>query len=244
MTTILNGSRRSLLIASSILVGAMATYPAQAAPAPDGATGVAAVTASAEGQSSASALAATPALAAELGNAALDPEEAGGLQFMIQEEKLAHDLYLAFHELWGLPVFERIASSEAAHEAALARLLVSYGLENPNAEAALGVFTDPDLQVLYDQLLADGSTSAGAALRAAVRVEETDIKDLQARLSATDEAAIQRVYTSLLRGSIRHLAAFSRQTDRLTESGLSAPPSGQPGIGQGGGGSGRGRWSR
>jgi hypothetical protein len=157
---------------------------------------------------------------------------------MIQEEKLAHDLYLALHGLWGLPVFERIAASEATHQAAVARLLDAYGVEDPTAGVGIGEFPDPDLQALYDQLLTEGSVSSEAALRAAVVVEETDIDDLRLCLAATDEGAIERVYTSLLRGSTRHLAAFSRQGDRETELGPLAPR-----AGQGRGAYGGGRWS-
>ena len=169
-----------------------------------------------------------------------DEEEAAGLQYMVQEEKLAHDLYAAFYGQWGLPVFDRIAGSETAHMAAVARLLDLYAVDNPIAETGVSSFADPSLQALYDQLLAQGSASAQAALSAAVLVEETDIADLQARLASTDEQAIQRVYANLLRGSLRHRTAFSRQGGLGTPMEPSASGTGQPGVGRRGTGGRRG----
>jgi hypothetical protein len=244
MTTILAGTKQVLLVTFSVVAGAMALYPAQAAAAPESVTAPTFLPAPAVAPNLSGTVSTGPATGEGLADAGLAAEEAAGLQFMIQEEKMAHDLYLAFYGLWGLPVFERITASEAAHKAAVARLLNAYGVENPIAEAGVGVFADPDLQALHDQLLADGSVSAEAALRTAILVEETDIKDLKLHLAATDEAAIQRVYTSLLRGSTRHLSAFSRQGDRLTEFGPIAPRNGQFGTGQGRGGPGSGRGSR
>ncbi len=244
MTTILTGTKQLLLVTFSVVAGAMALYPAQASAAPESVTAPAFRPAPAVAPDMSGTVSTGPATGEGLADAGLDAEEAAGLQFMIQEEKMAHDLYRAFYELWGLPVFERITASEAAHEAAVARLLNAYSVANPIVEAGAGVFADPDLQALHDQLLADGSVSAEAALRTAMLVEETDIKDLKVRLAATDEAAIQRVYTSLLRGSTRHLSAFSRQSDRLTEFGPIAPRNGQLGTGQGRGGPGSGRGSQ
>lgn len=244
MTTILTGTKQLLLVTFSVVAGAMALYPAQASAAPESVTAPTFLPAPAVPPDLSGTVSTGPATGEGLADAGLDAEEAAGLQFMIQEEKMAHDLYRAFYELWGLPVFERITASEAAHEAAVARLLNAYSVANPIVEAGAGVFADPDLQALHDQLLADGSVSAEAALRTAMLVEETDIKDLKVRLAATDEAAIQRVYTSLLRGSTRHLSAFSRQSDRLTEFGPIAPRNGQLGTGQGRGGPGSGRGSQ
>ena len=46
--------------------------------------------------------------------ASLNAEEAAGLQFMREEEKLAHDVYVALGATRGLRVFDNIAASIAA----------------------------------------------------------------------------------------------------------------------------------
>jgi len=241
MITIGTGSLRILLAAASLVAGASVSLPAQAAPGPESIAGPASLPAVSEGVGSIAAPAAT--LAMETGEEGFDPEDAAGLQFMVQEEKLAHDLYLAFSERWGFPVFERIAASETAHQAAVARLLSVYGVDNPVATAGVGVFADPGLQALNDELLAEGTGSVEAALRAAIRVEETDIGDLEVRLAATDDARIQQVYASLLRGSNRHLQAFSRQSVSGAGNAPAWPQAGQSEGSQGRGGRG-GRWSK
>jgi hypothetical protein len=59
----------------------------------------------------------------------LTDEQMATLRFMANEEKLAHDVYLALGELYDLPVFEGIAASEAQHQAAVNTLLERYGID-------------------------------------------------------------------------------------------------------------------
>jgi len=145
----------------------------------------------------------------------LSDEEAQGLLYMREEEKLARDLYNAFYATWGLPVFQNIAASEQTHMDAIKVLLDRYGLADP-AQAQPGVFSDPDLQALYNQLLASGNQSLGNAIKAGGAVEEVDILDLQARNELTDQADILKVYGNLKSGSENHLRAFVRTLLRQT----------------------------
>ena len=88
------------------------------------------------------------------------------------------------------------------------RLLIErYGLESSAANEA-GVFSNPDLQKLYDSLVARGSQSLAEAIKVGGAIEEIDILDLQKRLAQTDNADIQQVFNNLLRGSANHLKAF------------------------------------
>ena len=127
---------------------------------------------------------------------------------MREEEKLAHDVYVTLYEQWGLRVFGNISRSEQQHTEAVAYLLDRYDISDPAAGNDFGEFTDADLQALYDQLVAQGSKSVADALKVGAAIEEIDILDLQERLAETDNAAIERVYNSLLAGSENHLRAF------------------------------------
>ena len=147
---------------------------------------------------------------------ALTDSEADGLAFMREEEKLAHDLYAALYDLYGLPVFSNIARSESMHMDAMLTLLERHGLPDPAEGMPAGTFTDPALQALYDDLLARGQESAEDALRVAALVEETDILDLQEHLAQTDQADITRTYQTLLQASGNHLRAFALQIERQT----------------------------
>jgi hypothetical protein len=146
----------------------------------------------------------------------LTAEEIKGLLFMREEEKLARDVYLTLYETWNLRIFQNIANSEATHMAAVKTLIDRYGLEDPAADRDIGSFTDPTLQGLYDQLVADGSQSLVDALRVGAAIEEIDILDLQARIAQTDKVDIQLVYENLLKGSRNHLRAFVSTLERQT----------------------------
>ena len=167
----------------------------------------------------------------------LTADESAGLLFMREEEKLARDVYNQMYTLWGQQVFQNIASSEQTHMDQVKLLLDRYGLANPTLEP--GKFTDPTLQALYDQLIAQGSVSLEDALKVCVLIEQTDINDLQDRLAQTDNADIQLVYNNLLNGSYNHLSAFTgggQQGGRGRGQGFG----GGGGNGQGGQAGGRG----
>ncbi len=138
----------------------------------------------------------------------LSEEEIAGLLYMREEEKLAHDVYMTLYDLWGLPLFQNIASSETVHTETIRALIENYGLADPAAGNAVGVFNNADLQALYDQLVAQGSESLEAALRVGAAIEEIDILDLQERLEATTAADIRLAYENLMDGSGNHLRAF------------------------------------
>ena len=137
----------------------------------------------------------------------LSAEEAAALLFMREEEKLARDVYNQMYALWGQPVFQNIAASEQAHMDEIKLLLDRYGLADP--ALGPGQFTDPSLQALYNQLIAQGYVSLSEALNVGALIEQTEIADLLARLAQTDNADIQLVYTNLMNASYNHLAAFT-----------------------------------
>ena len=145
--------------------------------------------------------------------AELTDAEIDGLILMREEEKLAHDVYVTLFDLWGLPVFENIAASETTHTEAVRDLLVAYGIDDPVTDDTIGVFTDPALDALYDDLVEQGSASLADALTVGLIIEDLDIFDLQNLLDETDNPDIERVYTSLLMGSENHMRAFMRQLD-------------------------------
>lgn len=142
------------------------------------------------------------------GTPAITSAEAEGLVFMREEEKLARDVYLYFESLYPVPIFGNIAESEQRHMDAILTLLLRYGLDDPALDKEPGEFTDPTLQSLYDQLVAQGSASLEDALAVGVLIEETDIEDLEANLLNVIHKDIRRVYENLLRGSRNHLSAF------------------------------------
>lgn len=133
--------------------------------------------------------------------------EEAGLQYLREEEKLAHDVYAIFYSLYGTHNFQKISQSELTHTEAVKTLIDRYGLTDPTS-SEMGVYTNPDLQALYTELISLGSQSFVEALKVGAAIEEMDILDLQEYLAQTDKADILSVYENLLLGSENHLRAF------------------------------------
>ncbi len=132
------------------------------------------------------------------------------LVHMVEEEKLAHDVYVTLAAGSDLQMFDRISDAEARHESELQALLDRYDLADPTAGNDIGEFTDPAFGTLFDQLVAEGGASDAAAMQVGVTIEQMDIADLQDRLAATMPSDVAQAFERLLAGSERHLAAFQR----------------------------------
>lgn len=143
----------------------------------------------------------------------IDPADEQSLVFMREEEKLARDVYLALGDRWDLAVFTNIASAEQQHMDAVLRLLDEYEIDDP--VLGPGSFANEELQVLYDDLVAQGAESLEEALRVGALIEEVDIEDLTEALEASEAEDVQRVYGRLLDGSYNHLWAFVSQLERM-----------------------------
>lgn len=142
----------------------------------------------------------------------LNQADVDGLVWIREEEKLARDVYLALSETWDLPIFSNIAASEQTHTDAVGDLLELYGISDPMADDAPGVFQDPTIQSLYDDFVQQGSRSLVEALTVGVAIEDLDIVDLRLRESGV--AAIDEVYANLEKGSRNHLRAFVSNLER------------------------------
>lgn len=132
------------------------------------------------------------------------------LIYLIEEEKLAHDVYTVLSAQWGGNTFSNILASETTHQDMVLELLTSYGLADPRLQD-IGVFTNPDLQALYDQLIAQGMTSQTEAYKVGVLIEEKDITDLTTAIDTTTDSNIISVLEKLRSASESHLSAFSKK---------------------------------
>ena len=132
------------------------------------------------------------------------------LTFLVEEEKLAHDLYVQLAQSSGSMQFNNILNSEVTHISLVQGLLASYDIVDPTIGLAEGEFLNPDLQALYDSLLVSGSVDRAGAIAAGIAVEEKDIADIEAMLATELPSDVVSVLERLLSGSQNHLAAFQR----------------------------------
>ena len=132
------------------------------------------------------------------------------LVYLIEEEKLAHDVYQAMFDLWGSRVFGNILQSEQSHQSQVLTVMNTRDIKDPRSSKA-GVFVNSDLQNLYNQLIAKGTKSAVDAYEVGVAIEELDIDDLTKMLATAKDADVIAMMENLRKGSENHLRAFNNQ---------------------------------
>lgn len=132
------------------------------------------------------------------------------LQYLVEEEKLARDVYTYLASNVTSQKFSNILKSEQTHMDYIAALLKKYNIFNPTLTRTAGVFRNQDLQALYNQLTAEGKVNVTAAYGVGVKIEELDISDLQKMMTSAMPADMQSALDLLLKGSQNHLAAFNR----------------------------------
>ncbi|WP_022852115.1 DUF2202 domain-containing protein [Limisalsivibrio acetivorans] len=139
-----------------------------------------------------------------------DAEEQSDLITMLNEEKLARDVYAALYESTGLRPFYMISMSEQRHMYAVKSLLDKYDIVTTVYDMEPGQFSDETIANLYTKLVEKGQESAEEAVKVGGYIEELDIKDLRDSIEATNKEGIKAVYERLLAGSYNHLKAFAR----------------------------------
>lgn len=133
------------------------------------------------------------------------------INFMIQEEKMARDVYTAFADKYGIRIFANIAKSEQKHMDAVAALLESVDQANPVEGLKPGEFKNPDVLTLYKKLIGAGNKSLLDALKAGATIEDKDIFDLNAMIKAGAEGQVLTTLSALRSASGNHLRAFYGQ---------------------------------
>jgi hypothetical protein len=139
--------------------------------------------------------------------------EQDALLFMLEEEKLAKDVYAYLGAYWSHNTFLNIERSESTHVNAVISLLNAYELEFYLAEA--GTFHDDALQELYYSLIALGESDLEAALTVGATIEDLDIADLETYLNAISNPLIENTFSNLQCGSRNHLRAFTNALETL-----------------------------
>lgn len=154
---------------------------------------------------------------------AITESEKAAIIFVVQEEKVAHDFYAAMYELHGLTPFRSISKSEGLHMDKAKSLVDHFGIEDPNSENydTPGKFSSNKFQVMYDDLVREGSKSIPDALIESARFEEMDIVDIEKFNSTIQNEFIKSTFESLIGISKNHLKAIVRE---LSERGIEYSP--------------------
>ena len=138
----------------------------------------------------------------------LSDSEVESLLYMIEEEKMAHDIYVELYEQTGLIEFDKISESEQHHYDKLVSFAEKLDIDISSLSVEAGVFENDEIQTLYDTLMLEASLSTEAAIGVAISIEEADIADLGATIEMTETVILGQVYSHLLDSSMNHLSAF------------------------------------
>ncbi|HEY9178595.1 MAG TPA: DUF2202 domain-containing protein [Flavipsychrobacter sp.] len=154
----------------------------------------------------------TPAATAQPDNStALTAFEKETITYTREEEKMARDVYNVMLAKWNINIFSNISASEQKHMDAIQTLLTAYNLPDPVGNNAPGVFTNAEIQQLYNSLVAKGNISETDAMITGLTIEDMDIYDLQQAIQQVQKQDIKTVLGNLLRASKNHMREFYTQ---------------------------------
>lgn len=140
----------------------------------------------------------------------LTTKQKAELKYLIEEEKLARDVYAFLADKVTSQKFSNITKSEQTHMDLISNILKQYGIKNPTKNMAAGEFKNQDLQGLYKKLISEGTADILSAYQVGVQIEELDIADLKDLMKINWPADVKSVLDKLLSGSQNHLLAFTR----------------------------------
>jgi hypothetical protein len=147
--------------------------------------------------------------------------EKEGIIYIHEVEKVARDVYQYFYDKWETPVQDVISESEQNHMDILKEVINKYNLEDPTEGKGYGEFSTSDLQKLYQDLVALGSSSEVKALSTAAMIEEFDIVEIKKYVNNTNRDDVMAAYKKLTEGSENHLRIF---TAKLKEKAVEYKP--------------------
>lgn len=132
------------------------------------------------------------------------------LVYLVEEEKLARDVYAVLAKSSGNQKFANITKSEQTHMNNISAILKTYKISDPTIGAKAGVFKNATLARLYKTLITQGKKSEAEAIKVGILIEEKDIADLDKLAKIVTQADVKSAIALLRSGSVNHLAAFKR----------------------------------
>lgn len=132
------------------------------------------------------------------------------LVYLVEQEKLARDVYSTLDTFWVTDVFNRLAHQELQHIGKLSTVAAELAIYVPNHfnEYPLGQFNNPEFRILYKEILENANFSLEDAYRVCANLEERKMMDLKAALKEPNFEMENLTYKSLLLGSEENFKIF------------------------------------
>jgi hypothetical protein len=131
------------------------------------------------------------------------------MKYLIEEEKLARDVYTFLSKTVTTRKFSNISRSEQTHMDYMKALLTKYKISNPTSGKAAGVFVNKNIQALYNSLTAEGSAGLLQAVGVGVKIENVDIATLKGLLAKPLPVDVKAALSLMLAASYNHLEAYT-----------------------------------
>ena len=108
------------------------------------------------------------------------------LKYILEEEKLAYDVYEYYFLKGGMPKYKDIQGAELQHMNMVRKSMKAYGVKDTTLGMKRGVYHYKDLTAIYDKLTA--VIDKKAPYLTGVNIEIDDIKKIDAMLPETSES--------------------------------------------------------
>ncbi len=145
---------------------------------------------------------------AGLASGSLTAVQRSRLASMVEEEKLALEVYRALAAKFpSTRVFAQVTSAEVRHLSLVRQLLARYKIPDPSAGKPAGQFTSARVQAIYASSVRS-ATNATTAYGVGRAIERDDLAELAKAKVGVSAPDVKSVYATLTTGSQRHLKAF------------------------------------
>ena len=128
------------------------------------------------------------------------------LKYILEEEKLAYDVYAYYFAKGGMPKYKDIQGAELQHMNMVRAGMKAYGIKDTTPSLKAGVYHYKDLTAIYKKLTA--VIDKKSPYLTGVNVEIDDIKKIDAMLPETTEADLTALLKNLKSQSNMHIDYF------------------------------------
>lgn len=136
----------------------------------------------------------------------ISDQEAKGIRFVREEEKVAVDFYTAMNALFSSADLKKVAQSEQTHFIASGFSIDKYNLTDPTEGMTAGMFASQSLQAHYNQSIAEGSPSLMAAYITGAKLQESNLITIQNQLDrVANNRDLRNIYDALHIATRNHL---------------------------------------
>jgi hypothetical protein len=137
----------------------------------------------------------------------LSEKEGQDLLYIIEEERLIHDMLSNAHHNWNIRLFDRLSQAEQGHVDKLVDVAceLSWTIPVPYMVNRPGQYENKAIQGLYYDLCSRTEESLEEALLVSALLYELNILDLDRRMLATEKQRLQIVYAHFKKTSKNYL---------------------------------------